>query len=167
MDNGVFRLFDNKKLLPMAFAEGSPMHPTYGAGHATVAGACVTILKAFFDHDLNINIDKNGETIGFSKKASEYAFVPEANGYSLLTVPTTKSLTLEGELNKLAANISIGRDWAGVHYYSDYKNSLLMGEEIAIGLLEEQSITYNPAENFTLTLPKFNGEKIQIPMLYI
>ena len=36
-------------LLPMAFAEGSPMHPTYGAGHATVAGACVTVLKAFFD----------------------------------------------------------------------------------------------------------------------
>ena len=35
--------------LPMAFPEGSPMHPAYGAGHATVAGACVTILKAFFD----------------------------------------------------------------------------------------------------------------------
>ena len=26
------------------------MHPSYGAGHATVAGACVTILKAYFDH---------------------------------------------------------------------------------------------------------------------
>lgn len=25
------------------------MHPAYGAGHATVAGACVTMLKAFFD----------------------------------------------------------------------------------------------------------------------
>ncbi len=36
-------------LLPMAFSEGSPTHPSYGAGHATVAGACVTILKAFFD----------------------------------------------------------------------------------------------------------------------
>jgi len=31
-------------LLPMAFPEGSPIHPAYGAGHATVAGACVTIL---------------------------------------------------------------------------------------------------------------------------
>src|SRR5215813_8450516 len=31
-------------LLPMAFPEGSPTHPSYGAGHATVAGACVTIL---------------------------------------------------------------------------------------------------------------------------
>ncbi|MEO0854244.1 MAG: bromoperoxidase, partial [Cyanobacteria bacterium J06648_11] len=41
---------ENSLLLPMAFPEGSPMHPSYGAGHATVAGACVTILKAFFDH---------------------------------------------------------------------------------------------------------------------
>ena len=32
-------------LLPLAFPEGSPIHPSYGAGHATVAGACVTILK--------------------------------------------------------------------------------------------------------------------------
>jgi hypothetical protein len=36
-------------LLPQGFPEGSPLHPSYGAGHATVAGACVTILKAFFD----------------------------------------------------------------------------------------------------------------------
>jgi len=42
---------ENNLLLPMAFCEGSPMHPSYGAGHATVAGACVTILKAFFQHD--------------------------------------------------------------------------------------------------------------------
>ncbi len=33
-------------LLPMAFPEGSPTHPSYGAGHATVASACVTLLKA-------------------------------------------------------------------------------------------------------------------------
>jgi len=29
---------DQNLLLPMAFPEGSPMHPSYGAGHATVAG---------------------------------------------------------------------------------------------------------------------------------
>ncbi|MBA3647323.1 MAG: hypothetical protein H0W62_02055 [Chitinophagales bacterium] len=36
-------------LLPQAFKEGAPTHPAYGAGHATVAGACVTVLKAWFD----------------------------------------------------------------------------------------------------------------------
>ena len=41
-------------LLPMVFPEGSPMHPSYTAGHATVAGACVTILKALFDENHEI-----------------------------------------------------------------------------------------------------------------
>ena len=46
--------FANSYLLPMAFPEGSPMHPSYGAGHATVAGACVTILKGVFRPRLRI-----------------------------------------------------------------------------------------------------------------
>ena len=41
-------------LLPMAFPEGSPTHPAYGAGHATVAGACVTILKAWFNESTKL-----------------------------------------------------------------------------------------------------------------
>ena len=32
----------------MAFTAGSPAHPAYGAGHASVAGICTTVLKAFF-----------------------------------------------------------------------------------------------------------------------
>ena len=42
---------DNTYLLPQAFPEGSPMFPAYGASHATVAGACTTILKAWFKED--------------------------------------------------------------------------------------------------------------------
>jgi hypothetical protein len=36
-------------LLPMAYPEGCPTHPSYPAAHAVIAGACVTVLKAFFD----------------------------------------------------------------------------------------------------------------------
>ncbi len=39
---------EDSLLLPLAFTAGSPAHPAYGAGHATVAGICVTVLKAFF-----------------------------------------------------------------------------------------------------------------------
>lgn len=35
-------------LLPIAYPEGSPTHPAYPAGHACVAGAGATMLKAFF-----------------------------------------------------------------------------------------------------------------------
>jgi hypothetical protein len=135
----------------MAFPEGSPMHPSYGAGHATVAGACVTILKAFFDH-------KHPLTIAGDEK---HAFVPEEDGSKLKIISVENgTLTVEGELNKLAANIAIGRDWAGVHYFSDYIESLRLGEQVAIGILEEQKLTYG--ENFSMTVPLFDGGSIRI-----
>ncbi len=150
-------------LLPMAFCEGSPMHPSYGAGHATVAGACVTILKAFFDTNRYLSISADGESFGITAEAdkSQHAFVPRADGAVLETVETDP-LSVGGELNKLATNISVGRNWAGVHYYSDYVESLRMGEEIAIGILQEQSIMYNPLENVLMTLDKFDGSQVMI-----
>jgi hypothetical protein len=69
-------------------------------------------------------------------------------------------LTIERELNKLAGNISIGRDWAGVHYYTDYYESWRMGEQIALGILEEQKLCYG--ENFSLTVPLFDGTTLRI-----
>lgn len=162
---GIFQLLRAENggnlLLPMAFCEGSPMHPSYGAGHATVAGACVTILKAFFNHKLYVNISEDGSSFSLGTEPSGFAFMPDDEGQTLETVASA-GLTVEDELNKLAANISIGRNWAGVHYYTDYKDSLLLGEEIAIGILQEQSITYNEKENFFLTLPRFDGTEIKI-----
>ena len=150
-------------LLPMAFCEGSPMHPAYGAGHATVAGACVTILKAFFDHKHPLAIATKG--LAGTGDASQ-AFVPNATGDALDLINVVDdcgnraSLTVEGELNKLASNISIGRDWAGVHYFTDYIESLRMGERIAIGILEEQKLTYG--ENFSMTVPLYDGGSVRI-----
>ena len=149
----------NNFLLPMAFCEGSPMHPAYGAGHATVAGACVTILKAFFDHKHPLKIADNSD---------ERAFVADeaTHGLTLKTVDVVDAhggkgkLTVEGELNKLASNISIGRDWAGVHYFTDYIESLRMGEQIAIGILEEQKLTYG--ETFSMTIPLFDSASIRV-----
>ena len=138
------KLGDHNFLLPMAFCEGSPMHPAYGAGHATVAGACVTILKAFFDH----------------KATFKAAYEPTHDGSELKPYTTERPLTVEGELNKLASNISIGRNWAGVHYFTDYIESLRIGEQIAIGILEEQKLTYG--ENFSMTVPLYDGGSIRI-----
>ena len=145
-------------LLPMAFQEGSPMHPSYGAGHATVAGACVTILKAFFDTDC-LFVRRNGKD-GFRRYQqgdSPVRYTPTPDGSSLVESTDPPFLTLEGELNKLAANISIGRNMAGVHYFSDYYDSLRMGEQIAIGILEEQALCY-PTDPFVLSIPTFDGE---------
>ncbi|MDJ0703551.1 MAG: vanadium-dependent haloperoxidase [Leptolyngbyaceae cyanobacterium MO_188.B28] len=159
--------------LPMAFPEGSPMHPAYGAGHATVAGACVTVLKAFFDTG-SVLAQTSGGAIAFKRLATgdtRIAFrAPDLPGTgpgegvpagNLVSHTPVQFLTLEGELNKLAANISIGRDMAGVHYFSDYFDSLRMGEEVAIGILEEQALTYS-TDPFVLSVPTFDGDVVRI-----
>ncbi len=152
-------------LLPMAFQEGSPMHPSYGAGHATVAGACVTILKAFFDTN-SVFVRSGGNDLFKLYETSDtpVQYESDATGATLIASTGGDYLTLEGELNKLAANISIGRNMAGVHYYSDYYDSLRMGEQIALGILEEQALCY-PTDPFVLSVPTFDGDVVRIGAL--
>lgn len=143
-------------LLPMAFPEGSPMHPAYGAGHATVAGACVSMLKAFFDMG---GQHRNHKTMLVERDG--LAFVPTPGqspgdvNTKVIGVPVPKGLTIEGELNKLAWNISNARNIAGVHYFTDYIESLILGEDITIGILIEQMTCYDISENVSMTLPLF------------
>jgi hypothetical protein len=132
-------------LLPIAFREGSPTHPAYGAGHATVAGACVTILKAWFDESFVI---------------PNPVVVANALGTGLLQLPGNPQLTVGGELNKLAANIAIGRNMAGVHWRSDYTESVRLGEAVALGLLEEQKLCYNEFSGLSVT--RFDGTRVTI-----
>lgn len=131
-------------LLPMAFAEGSPTHPSYPAGHAAISGACATVLKAFFNEDAIIPNPVIANSTG-----------------SALNAWGGAPLTIGGELNKLAYNVSLGRDWAGVHYRSEGDEGILVGEQQAIGLLKDYSRTYNESfDGFTLT--RFNGQRIRI-----
>ena len=105
-------------LLPMAYPEGCPLHPAYPAGHATVAGACVTALKAFF---------------------KESSVLPDP----------------------MAANIALGRDAAGVHWRSDSREGLTLGEAVAIGILTDLRTMYHE-EFHGFSLTKFDGSTITI-----
>ena len=138
-------------LLPQAFPEGSPTHPSYGAGHATVAGACVTILKAWFNESTRL-VD-----LGITP------LQPTDDGLSLIpyTGADANDLTVGGELNKLASNVGIGRNIAGVHWRSDATESLKLGEAVAISILRDQKSCYSESFNgFTLT--KIDGSKITV-----
>jgi hypothetical protein len=136
-------------LLAQQFPEGAPTHPSYGSGHATGAGACATILKAFFD-DL---------------QPIENPVVSSPDGTALVayTGPDAGQLTVGGELNKLAGNVAIGRNSAGVHWRTDYDQSLLLGEQVALGILQDQSLRYNENRSgayFELTT--FGGQRVRI-----
>lgn len=130
-------------LLPQAFPEGSPTHPAYGAGHATVAGACVTILKAWFDDSFII----------------PNPVEPDSTGQVLIPYSGSGNLTVGGELNKIASNVALGRNTAGVHWRSDGTESLLLGEAVAIGVLKDQKLSYNEQFN-GFSLKKFDGTTV-------
>jgi hypothetical protein len=129
-------------LLSQAFPEGSPTHPAYPTGHGTVGGACITVLKFFFDGTFVI----------------PNPVVPTSDGSSL--VPYTGSdaghLTVNGELNKLGHDVSFGHGiHAGIHWRSDSDTSLLLGEAVALSFLSDRAKTYN--EPFNVQLTKFDG----------
>ena len=143
-------------LLPMAFPEGSPTHPAYGAGHATVAGACTTILKAWFDATQPFSSLRHART-----GAPLMPVQASADGLSLqpYTGSDAGALTIEGELNKLAGNVGIGRNFAGVHWRSDYRESLLLGEKIAIGTLMDYVGVFNEP-NVQFQFNSFTGHPV-------
>jgi hypothetical protein len=132
-------------LLPQAYPEGSPAFPSYPAAHATVVGAGVTMLKAFFNESFVI----------------PNPVVPSADDLSL-TPYSGPDLTVGGELNKLASNIGVGgRGGAGVHWRSDGIHGLTLGEAMAISILADLKATYpEPFKGFSLT--KFDGVTITV-----
>jgi hypothetical protein len=135
-------------LLPGAYQEGCPLHPAYPSGHATVAGACVTVLKAWFDESFVL----------------EDPVVTNHDGTELVpyTGPGADQLTVGGELDKLAWNICNGRTWGGLHWRSDHAEALKLGEKLAITVLREQAPCF--VERGSLSFTRFNGRRITIPI---
>jgi hypothetical protein len=136
-----FETFDTW-FLPQAFPEGSPAHPAYPTGHGTVAGACITVLKFFFDGNFVI----------------PNPLVPAPDGLSLdpYTGSDAGQITVNGELNKLAHNVSFGHGiHAGIHWRSDSDSSIQLGEAFALSFLQDKARVYN--EKFTIQITKLDG----------
>jgi hypothetical protein len=96
-----------------------------------VAGACITVLKFFFDGDSPI----------------QNPVVPSSDGMTLspYAAPPGQQLTVNGGLHKLAHNISFGHGiHAGIHRRSDNDASIQLGEAVALSYLRDQARTYNP-----------------------
>jgi len=128
--------------LSQSFPEGSPTHPAYPTGHGSVAGACITVLKFFFDGSFVI----------------PNPVVPTDDGLTLLpyTGGDAGQITVNGELNKLANNVSFGHGiHPGIHWRTDTSSSVQLGEAVAISVLQDRALTY--AEPFTINITKIDG----------
>jgi len=129
-------------LLPQSYPEGCPIFSAYPSGHASILGACVTVLKAFFDESFVI----------------PGPVVPDASGLTLLPYaapPGEAPLTVGGELDKLAFTIGMGRDAAGLHWRSDIEEGNKLGEAVALGILRDEKACFN--ESFEMSFTKFDG----------
>lgn len=139
-------------LLAQMYPEASPAHPTYPSGHATVAGACSTVLKAFFQNDTLID-------------SVTTPLIPDPLNPTILIPITDGSqnvITVVGEIEKLAFNVAFARSWAGIHWRQDGIQGILLGEEVAIRYLQDHALLYNEQEFTGYVLTKFDGTQIQI-----
>ncbi|MCP9820040.1 hypothetical protein KBZ18_11120 [Synechococcus sp. Cruz-9H2] len=166
--------------LPMAFSAGSPAHPAYGAGHATVAGACVTTLKAWFDEDAkladvfaaanaaaSVSMTAPKDPPGGELKLLQPGYRRVGSDLDAFCEPMEYSggdasrMTIGGELNKIASNVAMGRSMGGVHWRSDNTRSLRLGEAIAIEILRKRTLEY--AERpVSFTFRAFDGHIVRI-----
>jgi hypothetical protein len=137
-------------LLPQAYPEGSPTHPCYTGGHATVAGACTTALKFFFDGSQKIR--------PLLLAAGSDVKQPTSDGLALVnyTGADRDQLDINGELSKVAFNVCFGHGvHAGIHFRSSNYWGVLLGEEVALSVLKDRAKSYN--EPFTIKITKFDG----------
>jgi hypothetical protein len=131
-------------LCPQAYPEGCPTHPAYPGATAAVGAAGVTALKAFFNESFVIPdpVEPGDDGLALRRWKGE-------------------PLTVGGELNKLAFNMAVGRDMAGVHFRHDSLQGIRLGQTAAFSLLADQATTYHEAfDGFAMTA--FDGRATTI-----
>jgi len=131
-------------LLSQAYPSGAPIHPSFPSGHATIAGACATALKALFDEEFPV----------------EEPVVAAADGLSLYPY-RGGALTIGGELDKLASNVAFGRNAAGIHWRSDGIEGLKLGEAVALSVLAAER-SYRGGMGVSLSVRCFGGEVVEV-----
>lgn len=131
-------------LLPQAYLEGSPTHPSYPSGHGTVAGTGVTVLKALVNEAYVL----------------PNPVVPSRDG-TRLEPYKGPPLTVGSELDKLAENCALGRGAAGVHFRSDSYAGLRVGEAAALSLMRYRVLAIGDGAP-TYSLRTVDGAKVTI-----
>ncbi|MGG5890944.1 hypothetical protein ACLF3G_28075 [Falsiroseomonas sp. HC035] len=132
-------------LLSQNTPDGSPIFSAYPGGGASLGGVTATLLKAFFDES----------------RVIADPVQPDPRDPTRLVPYSGPPLTVGGELNKMAANLAMGRNWMGIHWWSDAAASLALGEAVAIGVLRDERVTYREAfDGFSFT--RFDGSRVTI-----
>lgn len=158
----------NSFTLPLSYREGSPAHPSYPSGHAVMAGASATVLKIFFNAEQTWK-SLPGVIAGSLSGIAGSLVQADAIGTNLIpyTGADASTITIAGEIDKLASNISNGRDWAGIHTRGDWLQGMSLGEQVAIYYMQDILSTWvennlNSNSPPMITFRKFDGTLMTI-----
>jgi len=148
-----------------------PGHPSSTHGHAVVAGAATTVLKAMLTtthpttdaplHFGTTGAEALGRFVNVRTATTDGASVTSAD----LSEETRRTMTLEGELDKLAHNLGAGRNWAGVHFRTELEYSLALGEAVGVAYLRDKVCEYRVARTNSFAgwnLRLFNGTRLRL-----
>lgn len=134
--------------LPMFAASGSPIHPSYVSGHAVIGGAVATVLNA---------VHRDGPWP---------ALMVQANDTGMELVPANATApTIHGEARKLGENYGMGRVVGGLHYLSDVRQGLMLGQRVAEQVLREakaEARTLGLEEWGSTTFEGYDGTVVSI-----
>lgn len=138
-------------LLRTVRGNSSPMDPSMPSLWSVIAGACITIYKAYLECHDQFDVELAWPN------AIEHSLTGGLPVAYAGTLPTTP--TINGELNKLASNLGQAQCWLGEAFRSDLAYEL--GEAIAVRYLQDTVKSFHESydgvfEGFKLT--KFNGE---------
>ncbi|MEQ1871937.1 MAG: hypothetical protein ABL961_18110, partial [Vicinamibacterales bacterium] len=142
----------------------------YPGQHAAAAGACATVLKAWFDEAQSFEEltatarhPLTGHPVRAVAPGLQPHGPPDGTG-GCEHAPYTgdiSRLTVGGELNKLAANVALSRSMAGLHWRSDNTRGLRLGERVAIELLAEMAAAVHESP-LRLAFTSFDRHVIEI-----
>lgn len=115
-----------------------------------MAGACATAIKFFFDGKQKLRplLLAQGRDL----------VQPSSDGLSLVpyTGADRDQIDINGELSKVAFNVCFGHGvHAGIHFRSSNYWGVLLGEAVALSVLQDRAKSYN--EPFTMNITKFDG----------
>jgi hypothetical protein len=116
-------------------------------------------LKTAISEKINVGVQAdNGDLTRFTDFSGNYskALQHDALGINSYTGTDADELDINGELSKLAFNVTSGHGiHAGIHFRSSSHWAVLLGEQVALSVLRDRAKSYS--EPFSIAITKFDG----------
>ncbi|TFL19345.1 hypothetical protein [Jannaschia formosa] len=150
---------EDNVLLPLATTRDAPDRGTRLA-HAAAAGACATVLKACFEmfEPDPVTGRPRARPLTGAGAMLPCAYEADPDDPTHLRPVAGAALSLQGEIDKLAANLAAARCFAGQAAPSETRAALRLGERLAVAMLRDRLGGAPAAMRFT----SFDGDHLTI-----